>query len=118
MTVDETMRAAIETVAKAKVAEALGGDVLGKLIDEVMKHKERSTYGKNEKTFFDVVVEDVLRETIRRAVRDEIAKNGVVHEKLKTAIETRAASFAVAVIDAFASDDWRAQLTVKLHGDS
>ena len=115
MSIDEVTKAAIETLAKAKVAEALGGDVLGKLVDEVMQHTDRSTYGQaTQRTFFDKIVRECLETTIRQAVRDEIANSEAVKAKLKAAIHERAEAFAATVIDAFASEDWRAQLTVTI----
>lgn len=113
MSIDEETKAAIHTVAKAKVAEALGGDVLGRLIDEVMQHKDRSTYGKaNALTFFDMIVREVLEETLRREVRAAIGNDETVKSKVREAIQARAETFAVTVMDAFASDDWRAKLEV------
>lgn len=115
MSIDEATKAAIETVAKARVAEALGGDVLGRLVDEVMQHKDRSTYGNQSPlTFFDKIVREVLEVTIRQAVRDAIGNSDVVKAKLKAAIEARAETFAASVIDAFATEDWRVETTVKI----
>lgn len=115
MSIDEATKNAIEAIAKARVAEALGGDVLGKLVDEVMKHTDRSTYGNpTPRTFFDKIVREVLEDTIRQTVRDEIASSEAVKAKLKAAIHEKAEAFAATVIDAFASEDWRATMTVTI----
>ena len=37
---DQALAAAIQQVAQAKVAEALGGDVLGKMVTAVMEHRD------------------------------------------------------------------------------
>jgi phage baseplate assembly protein W len=114
MNIDEETKKAIETVAKAKVAEALGGDVLGKLVDEVMRHTNR-TYGSDTSTFFDRIVRECIEATIRQAAMAAISDNEAVKEKIASAIRERADHFAVTIVDAFADNDWRAELKVTVN---
>lgn len=119
MDTDKELKAAIEKVAKAKVAEALGGDVLGKLVESVMNHKQRTAYGghKTDKTAFETIVEDAITATISRAVREVIAEDTAAQERIRKLIREQADRISVSVIDAFKADDCRIELNVRLGED-
>ncbi|WP_428925012.1 hypothetical protein [Marinibacterium sp. SX1] len=115
MNVDSEMKTAIETVAKAKVAEALGGDVLGRIVQEVLDHKPRGYGGsRDERTTLDRIVIEVVEQQITKAVREVVAENADVQTKIRDAVRARADAFTATIVDAFAKDDWRADLTVKI----
>ena len=116
---DKALADAIKTVAQAKIAEALGGDVLGSIIESVMNHKER-TYngGKQEKTVFETMVENQLRRAVEEAVREYLVTSSVqIKEAVAKAMEARTQDFAAIIVDSFASDDWRAELKVSIDRD-
>ncbi len=112
-TIEETTKLAIEAVAKARVAEALGGDVIAKLVDEVMNHIDRQSYGTDKKrTFFDKIVRECMETTIRQAVNDAISSNEIFKAKISDAIRENADKFAVTILDALADGDWRVNMKV------
>lgn len=113
MPVDTDIDAAVEAVAKAKVAEALGGDVIGKIVTEVMNHKDRS-YGANRaETQFDAIVRDCVLVALRRAVEARL-DGEEVKRQIADCAEVAVKEMATRVVDAFAGDDWRAQLDIHL----
>ena len=116
MSLDKEMKDAVMTVAKARVAEALGGDVLGRLVDEVLKHANRSGYSNagNTKTFLDEIVAEQIRRAVEHEVRELIANSPDVKERMRAAIHERADAFAMSVVDAFVTDSWQATVNVDL----
>lgn len=109
---DQALRDAIQQVAKAKVAEALGGDVLGKLVKSVMDHRS-SSYGarSDNRTEFERIVENEIEHVIRKAAAEVIAeREAEIRASVRKAFNPD--SFAATIIDAFATDDWRASLQV------
>lgn len=117
MNTDDAMKAAIMQVAQAKVAEAMGGDVLGKMIDAVMNHRDRSTYSRDkESTEFERIVKEHLRHAVEVAVREYLSEH---REKIAAAvkaamIEGGVDKMAASIADAFATDDWRASLNISV----
>lgn len=116
MNTDEALAVAMKQVAQAKVAEALGGDVLGKMIDAVMSHKERNTYSNSkDKTEFEKIVDRLLEGAVTAAVRDYLATyNEQIKAAVSTAMKGHADKVATTVIDAFNGDDWRATLNIEI----
>lgn len=114
---DKDIADAVQVIAKAKVAEALGGDVLGKMIDTVMNHKDRDRYRNQEGlSEFDILVNDIIRETIRAAVRQHMKDNTETISAAVTAAFARnnTDKLVASIVDALACDDWRASLEVKI----
>ena len=111
--IDEDISEAVKSVAKAKVAEALGGDVISKIVAEVMSQK-RDSYGRSDaKTWFDQVVFDCVQDVIRKEVASHITTDEM-RLKIKTAIAEKADSMATTIVDAFATDNWNAKLEIKI----
>ncbi len=118
-TIDETTKLAIEAVAKAKVAEALGGDVIAKLVDEVMRHTDRPHYGSDKpKTFFDKIVRECLEAQMRQAVLEHLRDNQAFKEKVSEALKSGADKFATSVIEALVTGDWRANMKITFKDDA
>lgn len=116
MSVDDEMKAAIKRVAQAKIAEALGGDVLEKIVFAVMN--QRASYGADKRTELERIVHEVIRFELEREVRDFIAKDPAILKAIRAAIREKADEFAISVVSAFASEDWRATLNVHLSDKS
>ena len=117
MSIDNQVKEAVLVVARAQVAEALGGDVLGKIVADVLNHRERTAYSGESKT---TVLEDIIRDQIR-AVAHEAVREALnapeFREQIRVAVVAKAEAFAVSVADAFNKEDWRAELNIKLEGD-
>ena len=110
--IDQEVKEAVLTVAKAKVAASLSEDVLGQLVDSVMQHQSYS-HNKDNKTFIERVVEQHIQEAVRQAVKEHLAENThQINVAVKAAMADKAESFATSILDAFASDDWKASLNV------
>jgi hypothetical protein len=114
MNLDAEMKDAIQKVAQAKVAEALGGDVLGKMIEAVMNHRDKNMYNRNaEKTVFEQIVAGLIEDAVRDATREHLKAN---IEQIKAAVSAGMAAgadkIATAVADAYASEEWRAELKI------
>lgn len=114
MNTDDALKTAVMQVAQAKVAEALGGDVLGKMITSVMDHKDYSSYSRdNDKTMFEKLVEGEVERCITSAVREHLAERGdELKSAVKTALTDHLDKVATQVVDGFANDDWRASLNL------
>ena len=116
--VDQALAAAVEKVAQAKIAEALGGDVLGKIITGVMEHRD-SGYGRDNKTQFERLVEGTVRDMIHRAIKTYLEeRREELESSIKTALASKGDEFASSIIDAFVSEDWRATLEIKINRES
>lgn len=117
MSIDNQVKEAVLVVARAQVAEALGGDVLGKIVADVLNHRPTYSYNNQSKT---TVLEDIIREQIgvvaREAVREALGAPEL-REQIRVAVVAKAEAFAVSVADAFTKEDWRAELNIKLEGD-
>lgn len=108
---DKALSEAIKQIAQAKVAEALGGDILDKMITAVMNH--RSSYGSDKKTMFESMVEEQIRSMLQELVREYLAAHrGRMQEAVSTALTEHADKCAATIIDAFVNDDWRAHLQI------
>ncbi len=119
MDTDAELKAAIKQVAQAKVAEALGGDILGDIIKNVMDHKNRGP-GRNDKTMFEEIVDRHIVTAIETAVREHMAENiSQINAAVKLALHDHADRVTTSILDAFNKDDWRASLnvTVNRRGD-
>ena len=115
-TTDEALKEAVMQVAKAKVAEAMGGDVLGKMIEAVMNHREKG-YGRDrdDRTEFEKIVERHIAQAIDEAVRAHLAAyTEQVKAAVRSAMEAKMDAFAASIVDAFAGEDWRATLQVEI----
>lgn len=114
MNTDNALAEAIKQVAQAKVAEALGGDILGKMIREVMDHRAKSYgSGKGNPTAFERLVTETIQDMLRKIVRETMeARRDEFVAAVGTAMGDHMHRMASAVIEAFTSDDWRASLTV------
>lgn len=119
MDTDKALNDAIMQVAQAKVAEALGGDVLGKIIQNVMDHKDRSYNGRRDgRTFFERMVQQEVERAVSEAIREHLKEQGnEIKLAVKTALLSNADKVATEVIDAFVGGDWRADLSIKLDRD-
>lgn len=117
MSIDNQVKEAVLVVAKAQVAEALGGDVLGKIVTDVLNHRPSSSYSSNpQPTVLESIIRDQVRAVAQAAVREAL-NEPVMQEQIKTAVIAKADTFATAIVTAFATEDWRANLTVHLEGD-
>lgn len=114
MSTDAALAEAIKQVAQAKVAEALGGDILGKMVKEVMDHRLKSYgSGKDNPTAFERIVTEIIQNMIRDIVREVLAaRREEMTVAINAAMSGQVNRMATAVIEAFLSDEWRAQLTV------
>lgn len=110
---DTALNDAVMRVAQAKVAEALGGDILGKMVEKVMTH--RSSY-QRDRTEFEVLVEAELYGAVRKAVGHYLQEHsGAIKGAVAAAMASHGVDkFASTIIDAFAEEDWRAQLNVTI----
>lgn len=113
---DDALAKAIREVANAKIAEALGGDVLDKMITAIMSHRDNSWQSKDNSTMLEKLVNENIRLAIEEVVRDFIKTH---HSKVKTAVEDAlnrggVSVFATSIADAFAAGDWRANLMVSI----
>lgn len=110
--VDIALTAAVKEVAAAKVAEALGGDILTKMVESVMNHTG-SYGGRDRKTMFEELVDGQIRALLEEAVRAHLAAyRDQFNAVIATALTEHADRVATGVLDAIVSDDWRANLTV------
>lgn len=115
MSTDDALAEAIKQVAQARVAEALGGDVLGKMVQAVMEYRDKRYGHDNGKTFFESIVENRIECVIREAVAGVLeARKDEVSEAVKAAFARGGFDTLVGnIIGAFASDDWRATMKIE-----
>lgn len=107
--IDNEMKTALETVARAKIQEALGGDVIAKIVNEVINHKSTSSFGSRNsgKTFLEIVVFDCIEVMVRRIVQEELTNNAEIQAKMSAAIKLHSDKLVTSIIDGLLSDDWR-----------
>ena len=116
--IDDELKNAVLAVAKAKVASAMSDDLLGELVASVMKHKESGFNREGDKTFIEKTVEIGITRAIEQAVNEFLKeKSDLIKVAVKAAMEKKADEFATEILDAFAKDDWRATLDIKIHED-
>ena len=115
METEKALQNAIQEVAQAKVAEALGGDVLGKLVGAVMDHRD-SYHNRDSKTAFERIVDNEIHNLLIQTVRKYIDENRTaIMGQVETCLAKRVKMTAGTIVDAFINEDWRADLTVKLN---
>lgn len=116
MNTDEALKAAVMQVAQAKVAEALGGDILGKMVESVMQHTDRRYGETKSQTEFERIVNQLLHSEITSAAREVLAeRREEITASVRAAIQKDGFDkLAVSIVDAFASDDWRASLAITI----
>lgn len=120
MNTEAALNEAIKQVAQAKVAEALSPDILGTMIQAVMDHKDRSYNSSDkEQTTFEKLVNEQIKNSVRLAVTEYISENSAaIKDAVKRSMRTGGLDkLATNVVDAFASNDWRANLEIKLDRD-
>ena len=111
---DKALAAAIKEVANAQVAEALGGDVLGKMVKAIIDHRD-SSYRSDNKTMLEKFVDEGVRRMVEDAVRDYLTEHREsIKASVSTALAARADAMAATVTEALLNDDWRADLSVKI----
>lgn len=116
MGIDNDVKLAVETVAKAKIAEAMGGDVIAKIVTEVMEQKS-DKYGRHDaKTWFEQVVFDSIESVVRQEIAARVEQDDV-KEMIKSAVAEKAGEIALTVASSFASQDWRAELKININRD-
>lgn len=113
---DDALKAAVMQVAQAKVAEALGGDILGTMVEAVMKHKDSSYGRRDDKTEFERLVESHIHHVLSEAIREHLAEHSAAIKAAVAAAMAREGveKFATTIVDAFQSEDWRAELKVNV----
>lgn len=115
--IDKEVNEAIKTLAKAKVAAALSDDILGELVDSVMKQKSGG-YG-DKSTFIERIINEYIEKALRSAVGEVMKeRSDEIKSKVKSALNERTEAFATTIIDSFATDDWRAELSVRVGRDN
>ena len=113
--IDNSVKKAIQTIAEAKIAEALGGpDIIGKMIEVVLKHADTSYGTRDKRTNLERIVEDCILVVVREEVRKFVAENETIRTTVHTAVSTKASEFTAMILDAFMNDDWRAQIDVHI----
>lgn len=115
-TIDDQVKEAILTVAKAQIAEALGTDVIGKIVTDILDHRPSSSYDrKAQPTVLESLVRDEVISITRAAVRE--ALDGTARDVIRAAVLSKADQFVNVVVDGFAGEDWRADVTIKINGE-
>ena len=111
---DKTLVEAIHQVAQAKVAEALGGDVLLKIVSAVMEHKD-TRYGSDQRTALEKIIEDQVHRVVTEEVRSYIDEHREEIElAVRKALVENEGGLAIAIVDAFKTDDWRATMNIEV----
>lgn len=116
MSTDDALKDALKQVAQAKVAEALGGDVLGKMVEAVMSHRPKS-YGssRDNPTEFERIVSENIVRLIEDAVQARLVEHGAtIKAAVASAMGGHVDKMATKVIDAFVGEDWRARLHIEI----
>ena len=71
--------------------------------------------GRSPKTLLESLVHDGIRSEIATAIRDHLrAHRPALHKAVSAALNGKLDKLAMSVVDAFANEDWRADLTVKV----
>ena len=111
---EEELRNAVRTMAEARVAEALGGDVLGRIVDSVMKHRD-TRYRRSDKTMLESLIEENVISMVAEVVQEHLRdRKDEIRAAIAKSLAERADPFAVAIMDGFVNQDWRADLQVKI----
>jgi hypothetical protein len=122
MNTDDALKEAIHQVAVAKVNEALGGDILGKMISEIMEYTRPRNYSRTDDKprpwIEELAVEQLkahieitAQEMIRTTYRDQI--QAAVIEMLDKHLSVIAAK----MVDKLTGDRWGAQIKLEIERD-
>jgi hypothetical protein len=112
MSIDDDVSAAVVAVAKAKVAEALGGDIIGKIVDQIMESKV-NPHSRNSDTWFNSVVTGCVENVIRKSVSEHL-ETPQMKAQIDAAILNKSMAMATTIVDAFVTDSWQARLEIKI----
>lgn len=120
--IDKALKEAVHQIAAARVAETLGGSdgVIKQMVNAVMDHREKQygSYAADATTYLDQLVNDALRNEVRDAVRDALAlRKAEIRDAISTKVSERVDILSTTIIDAFVTDDWRAELKVEVKKD-
>lgn len=112
---------AVDTIIKAKVAEALAGEgntLIEKLVAAALSQEIEigGTYNRKKVSFLDNEVTNGVERHVAKAINEILDEN---KERIKAAVRAKMEPaldhFSASIVDAFSSDDWRANLVVRVH---
>lgn len=116
---DVDLSAALDTLVKVKISEALTGGAGQSMLDMMIEKaiggevEVRQRYGTKKVPFIEYHTLNAIEGAVEKAIRDVVSENqSLIEQKVRLAAEPLIQEMSTKIATGIVGDDWRANLNV------